>query len=200
MSQFPCSDKYDLVGPCSSTSNCLFLVACLPSAVVTVSSVHVLFASHYWTVRMFQQWGAYQYHKPWFFLISLMLMCSAFLSFFTAHVSYTLHHGFIHASRVFYHAYHTSHGHYLGLHGMAITESRPWSQIIPKVTAVAWYFFPKSCVDCILRKKMLFLLFFLHSLISKWIMDLNMLWLEEFTEGFIYTIQINRPCTLRGHQ
>ena len=36
-------------------------------------------------------------------------------------------------------------------------------------------FFPKSCVECILRKNLLFLLFFLHSLISKLIMDLNML-------------------------
>ena len=33
-------------------------------------------------------------------------------------------------------------------------------RIAPKVAAVGWYFFPKSCVECILRENLLFLLFF----------------------------------------
>ena len=72
-------------------------------------------------------------------------------------------------------------------------------RIAPKVAAVAWYFFPKSCVERILRKNLLFLFCFLHSLIFKSIMDLNMLRLQAFVEGFIYTIQINKPYLLRGH-
>ena len=31
-------------------------------------------------------------------------------------------------------------------------------------------------------------------------MALNMLRLEAFVEGFIYTVQINKPYALRGHQ
>ena len=42
--------------------------------------------------------------------------------------------------------------------------------------------------------------FFLHSLIFKWTMDLNVLILEAFIEGFIFSVQINRSCRLRGNQ
>ena len=41
----------------------------------------------------------------------------------------------------------------------------PWSRnhgIAPKVAAVAWYFFPKSCVECILRENLLILFCFSH--------------------------------------
>ena len=123
----------------------------LPSAVVTVSSVHVLFASHYWKVRMFQQWGAYQYHKSWFFLISLMLMCSAFLSFFNANIS-------SHASPRFHPCFTRFLPRLLHLPRSSSRNPRNCDHeitpmIAPKVTAVAWYFLPKSCVECILRKK-----------------------------------------------
>ena len=136
---------------------------CLTSAVVTVSSVHVLFASHYWTVRMFQQWGAYQYHKSWFFLISLMLRCPAFLSFFSAHVS-------SHASPRF-HPRFTRFSTTLTAPPTVIisdpTESRSRNRthdrtIAPKVAAVASYFFPKSFVECILGENLLFLFCFSH--------------------------------------
>ena len=79
------------------------------------------------------------------------------------------------------------------------TESRPWLQNHAQGHGHGMVFFPKSCVECILRENLLFGLFFSHSLILKWIMDLNMLRSETFI-GFIYTIQINRPCPLREHQ
>ena len=74
------------------------------------------------------------------------------------------------------------------------TESRPQNhahdrRIASKAAAVVWYFFPRAVLNA-----------FLHNLIFKWIMDLNTLRLEAFVEGFIYTIQINRPCLLRRHQ
>ena len=50
-----------------------------------------------------------------------VLNINTFLSFFSAHFS-------SHASHVFYHAYCTSHGHYLGSHRIVITESRPRSR------------------------------------------------------------------------
>ena len=53
------------------------------------------------------------------------------------------------------------------------------------------------------KEFVVFVLFFLHvhsSIFRVNLMDLNMLRLEAFMEGFIYTVQINRPCLLRGHQ
>ena len=106
----------------------------------------------------------------------------------------TLHQDFTHALHVFYHAYHFSHGHYHGITPM-IAESRPRSR--------PWRvnFSPRVVLNALAEREfVIFVLFFLHSLIFKWIMNLNMLWLEAFIEGFTYTIQINRPCPLRGHQ
>ena len=57
----------------------------------------------------------------------------------------------------------------------------------PKVAAMAWYFFRKSCVECSLREDLLSLFcFFYIAWYSSEVMDLNMLWLEAFIEGFIY--------------
>ena len=110
----------------------------------------------------------------------LMLRCSPFRSCFSAHASsHASPHGFTHASHIFNHGYCTSHVHYLGFHGSRSRNRAHDHRIAPKVAAMAWYFFPKSCVECILWENLLiFFLFFLHSLIFKWIMDLNMLWLQ----------------------
>ena len=157
-----------------------------------------------WTVRVFQQWGTYQYYKCWFFLISLMLVCSGFLSFFSAHVSSHASPRFHPRFTCFLPRYLTSHGHYLGSHGIAITESCPWLQNRAHGRGRGMVFFPQElCWMHYWREFVVFVLFFLHNLIFKWIMDLNMLGLEAFIEGFIYkdyTVQINRPCPLRGHQ
>ena len=56
----------------------------------------------------------------------------------------TLHHGFTHASHLFNRAYRTSHGYYLGFHGIAITESRPWSQNRAKGRARGVVLFPQE--------------------------------------------------------
>ena len=146
---------------------------------VTVSSVHVLFASHYLTVRVFQQWGAYQYHKSWFFLISLMLLCSAFLSFFSAHVSsYALPRFHPHFTRFLPRLWHLPQS--LSWiprnrdHGIAsmIAESRPRSRPWP------WrgIFSPRVVLNAFLERTCCFCSVFLkHSLIFKWIMDLKCL-------------------------
>ena len=110
---------------------------------------HVLFASHYWTVKMFQQWAAYQYHKSWFFLISLMLLCSAFLSFFSAHVN-------SHASPRF----HPRFICFLPPPTVIIldpTESRSRihahdRRTTPKTVAVAWYFSPRIALNAFLER------------------------------------------------
>ena len=47
------------------------------------------------------------------------------------------------------------------------TESRPLSQNRAQGRGRGVVFFPKNCVECILRENLLFLLFFLHSLIFK---------------------------------
>ena len=154
---------------------------------VTVSSVHTLVASHYWTVRMFQQWGAYQYHKSCFFLISLMLLCSAFLSFFSAHVSF-------HASPRF-------HPRFTRFLPRISHLPRSLSRNHAQGRGRGMVFFPQElCWMHSYREFVVFVLLFLHSLIFKWIMNLHMLRLEAVIEGFIYTIQINRPCPLRGLQ
>ena len=53
----------------------------------------------------------------------------------------TLHRGFTHDSHVFWNQAHDC-------------------TIVPKVAAVAWCFFLKSCVECILRENLLFLFCF----------------------------------------
>ena len=94
--------------------------------------------------------GAYQYHKSWFFLISL-LRCSAFFSFFSARVSSN--------DSPRFHPRFTRFLPLLSHLPLVIisdhTESRSRNRtndrrIAPKVAAVAWHFFPKSCIECIL--------------------------------------------------
>ena len=132
---------YELVEPCR-TSNCLFLISipsvglqhklspnvklCWLSTAVTVSSVHLLFASQYWTVI-----ENVPIHYSKCELIGAKIS-QRFSASSLPTPAPTLHHGFIqasygftHASHVFYHAYLTSHGLYLQSHGIAIAESPP---------------------------------------------------------------------------
>ena len=85
-----------------------------------------------------------------------MLLCSAILSFFSAHVSsHALSRFHPHSTRYLPRLSHLPRS--LSL----ISRNRAHDRgITPKVAAVAWYFFPKSSVECILRENLLFLFCF----------------------------------------